>query len=115
MDASNCDLEYFKGIVIDDFEKRVLKIINYYKIQKDISKCSDIALEDFETSITNIEDYLPKTSLDKVKDTEKPKCYICLKDIDNWKELFGKDSFPVIEIKVFRLGNTEYFSYNIHR
>ena len=38
-----------------------------------------------------------------------------LKDIPNWEELFGKGEFPYMTICVFRLGNTEYFTYEIHR
>lgn len=44
----------------------------------------------------------------------KPKIII-LKDIPNWQDLFGKGEFPNMTIYVFRLGNTEYFAYTIHR
>lgn len=36
-------------------------------------------------------------------------------DIPKWDELFGKNVFPCMTIYVFRLGNTEYFTYNIGR
>lgn len=39
----------------------------------------------------------------------------CIKDIPNWQDLFGKGEFPYMTIYVFRLGNTEYFAYDIHR
>lgn len=36
-------------------------------------------------------------------------------DIPNWEDLFGKGEFPFIVIRVFRIGNTEYFCYSISR
>lgn len=36
-------------------------------------------------------------------------------DIPNWEELFGKGEFPYLVIRVFRIGNTEYFCYSITR
>lgn len=36
-------------------------------------------------------------------------------DIPKYEELFGIGEFPYINIRAFRLGNTEYFCYNITR
>lgn len=36
-----------------------------------------------------------------------------IRDIPNWKDLFGKGEFPFFHIYTFRLGNTEYFAYEI--
>ncbi len=38
---------------------------------------------------------------------------ICMNEIKNWEELFGKGEFPYLHILAFRLGNTEYFTYSI--
>lgn len=35
--------------------------------------------------------------------------------IPEWENLFGKGEFPFIVIRVFRIGNTEYFCYEITR
>lgn len=35
--------------------------------------------------------------------------------IPDWESLFGKGEFPIIVIRVFRIGNTEYFCYSISR
>ena len=35
--------------------------------------------------------------------------------IPEWESLFGKGEFPFIVIRVFRIGNTEYFCYSITR
>lgn len=35
--------------------------------------------------------------------------------IPEWENLFGKGEFPFIVIRVFRIGNTEYFCYDITR
>lgn len=40
---------------------------------------------------------------------------ICVNEIKNWEDLFGKGEFPCLIIRVFRLGNTEYFTYSITR
>lgn len=41
--------------------------------------------------------------------------YNYFQDIPNWEDLFGKGEFPFIVIRVFRIGNTEYFCYSITR
>ena len=41
--------------------------------------------------------------------------YNYLQDIPNWEDLFGKGEFPHLVIRVFRIGNTEYFCYSITR
>ena len=41
--------------------------------------------------------------------------YNYFQDIPNWEELFGKGEFPHLVIRVFRIGNTEYFCYSISR
>lgn len=38
-----------------------------------------------------------------------------IKEIPNWENLFGSGEFPFMKIYVFRLGNTEYFAYDIVR
>ena len=38
-----------------------------------------------------------------------------IKNIPEWKNLFGKGEFPFMTVYAFRLGNTEYFAYEIHR
>lgn len=35
--------------------------------------------------------------------------------IPEWESLFGKGEFPFIVVRVFRIGNTEYFCYSITR
>ena len=35
--------------------------------------------------------------------------------IPEWENLFGKGEFPFIVVRVFRIGNTEYFCYSISR
>ena len=35
--------------------------------------------------------------------------------IPEWENLFGKGEFPFIVVRVFRIGNTEYFCYSITR
>ena len=44
----------------------------------------------------------------------KPR-FVSIIDIPKWEELFGVGEFPYMSIFVFRLGNTEYFAYDIHR
>ena len=41
--------------------------------------------------------------------------YHYLNDIPHLEDLFGKGEFPFIVIRVFRIGNTEYFCYSISR
>lgn len=38
-----------------------------------------------------------------------------LNEVANWQGLFGGGEFPFMKIWVFRLGNTEYYAYTIHR
>lgn len=70
----------------------------------------------FYTHVLDVKDYFDRCVYypDEVCCNPKPKIII-LKDIPNWKDLFGKGEFPNITIYVFRLGNTEYFAYTIHR
>lgn len=75
----------------------------------------------FETTLTDLREYFNNEVyawLDHRKDnltqgTEKDTRV--LKNIPNWEEIFGKGEFPFMTIFVFRLGNTEYFAYDISR
>ncbi|MCM1260621.1 MAG: hypothetical protein NC222_06690 [Staphylococcus sp.] len=72
----------------------------------------------FETLLTDLKDRLATTvhiddgsagfSVDE-------KAIVCLTDIPKWGGLFGGGEFPFMKIYCFRLGNNEYFCYNITR
>lgn len=70
----------------------------------------------FYTYVLDARDYFDHCVYysDEICCNPKPKI-IVLKDIPNWQDLFGKGEFPNMTIYVFRLGNTEYFAYTIHR
>lgn len=75
----------------------------------------------FETTLTDLREYfndqvyawldhrVDNLSQGTEKDTK------ILKNLPDWESLFGKGEFPFMSIFVFRLGNTEYFAYDIHR
>ena len=72
----------------------------------------------FETTLTNLRETFSGMTiypdhLEECVSSEKHLRYI--KDIPDWESLFGKGEFPFMTIYVFRLGNTEYFAYDIHR
>ena len=69
----------------------------------------------FYTYVLDVKDHFDRCAYypQEVCCNPKPKIVI-LKDIPNWKDLFGKGEFPNMTIYVFRLGNTEYFAYTIH-
>ena len=75
----------------------------------------------FETTLTDLREYFNNQVyawLDHREDgsaqgTEKDTKV--LKNIPDWEKLFGTGEFPFMSIYVFRLGNTEYFAYDIHR
>lgn len=70
----------------------------------------------FETTLFDIEDriaYGGKAQIDP-DSTFETNDITDIRDIPNWKDLFGKDSFPYFHIYTFRLGNTEYFAYSLN-
>lgn len=69
----------------------------------------------FYTYVLDVKDHFNRCVYypDEICCNPKPHIVV-LKDIPNWQDLFGKGEFPNITIYVFRLGNTEYFSYTIH-
>lgn len=69
----------------------------------------------FETTITDLREHFQnELVLNEVCVSSNPPIRF-LRNIKNWEELFGKGEFPFMSIFVFRLGNTEYFAYDIHR
>ena len=69
----------------------------------------------FETTLTNLrEEFENELMVDEVCQSTEPPIRM-IKDIPEWKNLFGKGEFPFMTVYVFRLGNTEYFAYEIHR
>lgn len=74
----------------------------------------------FETIITNVKDLIEYSHFSKNVEIiqggeEDSKEIFDIKDIPQWKGLFGGGEFPFFTIYAFRLGNTEYFAYTIHR
>lgn len=75
----------------------------------------------FETTLTDLREYfnnqvyawLDHRDDGSIQGTEKD--IRVLKNIPDWEDLFGTGEFPFMSIYVFRLGNTEYFAYDIHR
>ena len=69
----------------------------------------------FETTLTNLrEEFENELMVDEVCQSTEPPIRM-IKDIPEWKNLFGTGEFPYMTVYVFRLGNTEYFAYDIHR
>ena len=69
----------------------------------------------FETTLTNLrEEFENELMVDEVCQSTEPPIRM-IKDIPEWKNLFGKGEFPFMTVYAFRLGNTEYFAYEIHR
>lgn len=70
----------------------------------------------FEMMITDVKEELEHSLRPYEDEQQNPKDSIrFIKDIPEWQSLFGKGEFPFMTIYVFRLGNTEYFAYEIHR
>ena len=71
----------------------------------------------FETDLHNVADKfawgMQKRYIDPSSPFEHPEMPSELKEIPNWRDLFGKGEFPRFTIYTFRLGNTEYFAYTI--
>lgn len=69
----------------------------------------------FETTLTNLrEEFENELGVDEICQNPEPPIRM-IKNIPNWEKLFGTGEFPFMSIYVFRLGNTEYFAYDIHR
>ena len=69
----------------------------------------------FETTLTNLrEEFENELMVDEVCQSTEPPVRM-IKDIPEWKNLFGEGEFPYMTVYAFRLGNTEYFAYEIHR
>lgn len=69
----------------------------------------------FETTLTNLrEEFENELMVDEVCQNPEPPIRM-IKNIPDWEKLFGTGEFPFMSIWVFRLGNTEYFAYDIHR
>ena len=68
----------------------------------------------FETCITDLKEWYDEMTITP-EVCCNPKVLRFIKDIPEWKNLFGKGEFPYMTVYAFRLGNTEYFTYDIHR
>jgi len=69
----------------------------------------------FETTLTNLrQEFANELGVDEVCQSPEPPIRM-IKNIPDWEKLFGTGEFPFMSIYVFRLGNTEYFAYDIHR
>ena len=69
----------------------------------------------FETTLTNLrEEFENELMIEEVCQSPEPPIRM-IKNIPDWEKLFGTGEFPFMSIYVFRLGNTEYFAYDIHR
>lgn len=69
----------------------------------------------FETTLTSLrEEFRDELGVDEICMNPKPPIRM-IKNIPDWEKLFGTGEFPFMTIFVFRLGNTEYFAYDIHR
>lgn len=68
----------------------------------------------FETCLTDLKEWYEEMTITPEVSCN-PKSLRFIKDIPEWKNLFGKGEFPYMTIYAFRLGNTEYFAYEIHR
>ena len=70
----------------------------------------------FETLLTDVKDrFEHRIILRSQCESPVDDRIIEIKDIPNWKELFGAGEFPFFNIYAFRLGNTEYYTYTITR
>lgn len=76
----------------------------------------------FETTISNLQQEFKEAVLyggvdpDVQMATNPTEQHIKhLEEIPEWEDLFGRGEFPHMVIRVFRLGNTEYFCYSITR
>jgi len=94
----------------DLIKKAGLFDINKYKINnKNIN---------FIQSITNTRDLIKAMVLPcEIQSQDDGKLHQVkqIKEIPAWEGLFGGGEFPFMRIYVFRLGNTEYFAYDITR
>lgn len=100
---------YFDHIGVDLQETQMFPIYHFRINPKNIN---------FETTITNLRETFSGMTIypdspEVCTSSETHLRYI--KDIPDWESLFGKGEFPFMTIYVFRLGNTEYFAYEIHR
>lgn len=68
----------------------------------------------FETCLTDLKEWYEEMTITP-EVCCNPKALRFIKDIPEWKNLFGKGEFPYMTVYAFRLGNTEYFAYEIHR
>lgn len=68
----------------------------------------------FETCLTDLKEWYEEMSITP-EICCNPNTLRFIKDIPEWKNLFGKGEFPHMTVYAFRLGNTEYFAYEIHR
>ena len=69
----------------------------------------------FETTLTNLrEEFENELMVDEVCQSPEPPIRM-IKNIPDWERLFGTGEFPFMTVYAFRLGNTEYFAYEIHR
>lgn len=70
----------------------------------------------FETLLTDVKDrFEHRIILRSQCESPVDDRIVEIKDIPNWKELFGAGEFPFFNIYAFRLGNTEYYTYTITR
>lgn len=72
----------------------------------------------FETTLHDIADrisFSPNRLVDNANSSEEITQVKEIKEIPNWRDLFGKGEFPYFTFYTFRLGNTEYFAYSISR
>lgn len=141
--ANEITFEEFRDLVYSSFETRVsvlydyitknkkeysnnplytlsfFQIFNDEKI-KNINPCMKFKINEdnivFETTIYPREIFEDKKGL-KTDNSLYPVACDCndITKIKNWQSLFGCGEFPFIIIRVFRLGNTEYYAYSITR
>lgn len=102
------------------------QIFNDEKI-KNLKPCMKFKINEdnivFETTIYPREVFEDKEEIRKKEEGLKtdnsvyPVACDCndITKIKNWQSLFGCGEFPFIVIRVFRLGNMEYYSYSITR
>ena len=68
----------------------------------------------FKTCLTDLKEWYEGMSITPEVSCN-PKTLRFIKDIPEWKNIFGKGEFPFMTVYAFRLGNTEYFAFEIHR
>lgn len=106
-------------------KKTVLYSVGLYK-QFEYEKCETMYINpkniNYTSTITDVKKQLSQQVFPAKLDCEygsvEGKPYEVLNsvaDIPNWEDLFGKGEFPYLVIRVFRIGNTEYFCYSITR